>query len=62
MKTHTEYFTFNTRAEREFINITDRVAGAVEASGVQEGMALVSAMHITAGIIGSFRGHQSNGM
>ena len=50
MKTHTEYFTFNTRAEREFINITDRVAGAVEASGVQEGMALVSAMHITAGV------------
>ena len=48
MTTHTEYFTFNTRAEREFIRITDRVAGVVEESGVQEGMVLVSAMHITA--------------
>ncbi len=50
MKAHTEYFTFNTRRQREFINITDRVADVVSASGVQEGMALVSAMHITAGV------------
>ncbi len=50
MKAHTEYFTFNTRRQHEFINITDRVADVVAASGVQEGMALVSAMHITAGV------------
>ena len=50
MRSHTEYFTFNTRTKREFINITDRVADVVEASGVREGMALVSAMHITAGV------------
>ena len=50
MKAHTEYFTFNTRKRREYINITPRVAKVVEQSGVQEGMALVSAMHITAGI------------
>jgi secondary thiamine-phosphate synthase enzyme len=50
VKAHTEYFTFNTRKRREYINITPRVAKVVEQSGVQEGMALVSAMHITAGI------------
>jgi secondary thiamine-phosphate synthase enzyme len=50
MKAHTEYFTFNTQRKREYINITDRVADVVDASGVQEGMALVSAMHITAGV------------
>ena len=50
MKAHTEYFTFNTRQKREFVNITGEVAGVVEASGIAEGMALVSAMHITAGV------------
>jgi secondary thiamine-phosphate synthase enzyme len=43
--------TFNTRDRRELIRITDDVAQAVRESGVQEGMALVSAMHITAGVI-----------
>ncbi len=50
MKSHTEYLTFNTRKEREYINITDKVEAAVGASGCREGMALVSAMHITAGV------------
>ena len=50
MMVHTEYVTFNTRREREYINVTERVEGAVRASGCQEGMALVSAMHITAGV------------
>ena len=50
MKSHTEYFTFNTRRHREYVNITDRVAQVVQASGVEEGMVLVSAMHITAGV------------
>jgi secondary thiamine-phosphate synthase enzyme len=50
MKFHTAYLTFNTRKEREYINITDKVEEAVHASGCQEGMALVSAMHITAGV------------
>src|SRR6185312_5235322 len=50
MKTHTAYFTFETRRHREYINITDRVAAEVAASGVAEGMVLVSAMHITAGV------------
>jgi secondary thiamine-phosphate synthase enzyme len=50
MKSHTEYLTFNTRHHREYINITDKVADAVAKSGVREGMVLVSAMHITAGV------------
>ncbi|NOZ24390.1 MAG: YjbQ family protein [Planctomycetes bacterium] len=50
MKSHTEYLWFNVKAKREFINITDKVEDALAKSGVQEGMALVSAMHITAGV------------
>ncbi|MFA5039334.1 MAG: secondary thiamine-phosphate synthase enzyme YjbQ [Candidatus Omnitrophota bacterium] len=50
MNTLTEYLWFNTRQEHEYINITDRVEALVSKSGVKEGMALVSAMHITAGV------------
>jgi secondary thiamine-phosphate synthase enzyme len=50
MKTATEYLWFNTRKHREYVNITDRVQGVVRTSGIQEGMVLVSAMHITAGV------------
>ena len=50
MKFATEYLKFNTKKHREYINITDRVAEAVRKSGVREGMVLVSAMHITAGV------------
>lgn len=50
MKFATEYLTFNTRRRREFINITEEVRRVVRASGIREGMVLVSAMHITAGI------------
>jgi len=50
MKSHTEYLTFHTHQHREYINITDKVADAVSKSGVREGMVLVSAMHITAGV------------
>lgn len=50
MKSHTEYLTFHARTRREYFNITSKVEGAVAASGVEEGMVLVSAMHITAGV------------
>jgi len=50
MKFATEYLWFNTRNKREYINITDKVEEVVQKSGVQEGMVLVSAMHITAGV------------
>jgi secondary thiamine-phosphate synthase enzyme len=50
MKAHTEYLTFKTREREEFVNITRQVENAIAKSGVQEGMALVSAMHITAAV------------
>ena len=50
MKSHTEYLTFNTRKHREYVHITPQVEAAVDKSGVREGLALVSAMHITAGV------------
>ena len=50
MKAQTKYLTFNTRKHREYINITDEVEQVVADSGIAEGMVLVSAMHITAGV------------
>jgi secondary thiamine-phosphate synthase enzyme len=50
MKSRTEYLTFNLPARMAFENITDRVAEIVEKSGVQEGLVLVNAMHITASV------------
>jgi secondary thiamine-phosphate synthase enzyme len=50
VKAHTEYLWFNTKKKHEFINITPELEKALEKSGVQEGLALVSAMHITAGV------------
>jgi len=46
----TDYLWFNTRQRQEFIRITDQVAAIVSRSGITEGMVLVSAMHITAGV------------
>ena len=50
MTIHTDYLFFHTKKRQEIIRITDEIAGIVERSGVREGMALVSAMHITAGV------------
>ncbi len=50
MKSHTEYVVLHTKARRELINLTSRIAAAVEKSGIKDGMILVSAMHITAGV------------
>ena len=50
MRFHTKYLWFNTEHHREYINITDEVESALEESGIKEGMILVSAMHITAGV------------
>ena len=50
MRAHTEYLWFETRKRHELVNITDRVAAIVDASAVQEGLCLVSAMHITSAI------------
>jgi secondary thiamine-phosphate synthase enzyme len=50
MRSHTEYLWFETKERREYIDITDQIEAILEKSRVQEGMVLVSAMHITAGV------------
>lgn len=50
MKVLTEYLTFHTRKHREYVHITPQIEALVKKSGVREGMVLVSAMHITAGV------------
>ena len=50
MRSHTVYMTFNTDERRTFVRITEDVQEAVDDAGVKEGLALVSAMHITAGV------------
>jgi len=47
---HTHYLWFNTKKRQEIIDITDDVMEEVRNSGVQEGMVLVSAMHISASV------------
>ncbi|MFC1563006.1 secondary thiamine-phosphate synthase enzyme YjbQ [candidate division KSB1 bacterium] len=46
----TEYMTFNTQKQREYINITSDVDRVLKRSGIKEGMVLVAAMHITAAV------------
>ena len=50
MKVLTEYLKFHTKTHCAYIHITPQIESAVKKSGVQEGMVLVSAMHITAGV------------
>jgi len=50
MQTFTDYLWFNTKQRQEFVRITDDVAEIVKKSGVADGVALVSAMHITSGV------------
>ncbi|MEN6494803.1 MAG: secondary thiamine-phosphate synthase enzyme YjbQ [Thermoguttaceae bacterium] len=50
MKSSTEYLTFNVPKRMGFVNITSHVAGIVKQSGIQEGLCLVNAMHITASV------------
>ena len=50
MPVHTDYLWFHTKKRREVIRITDEVSAIVSASGVREGLVLVSAMHITSAV------------
>ncbi len=50
MKSLTDYLSFNTPHRRDFVNITPQVEELVKKSGVQEGLVLVNAMHITASV------------
>jgi secondary thiamine-phosphate synthase enzyme len=50
MKSFRKELWFEIPARRGFINITRQVADCLSESGVQEGLALVNAMHITASV------------
>jgi secondary thiamine-phosphate synthase enzyme len=50
MKSRTDYLVMNVPARRGFVNLTPEVERVVSESGVQEGMVLVNAMHITASV------------
>jgi secondary thiamine-phosphate synthase enzyme len=50
MKFHNEYLTFHTKKHRAYVHITPQIETILQKSGVKEGMVLVSAMHVTAGV------------
>jgi len=50
VKAHTKKLVLNITERMEFVNITHQVEEAVQESGVQEGLCLVNAMHITASV------------
>lgn len=50
MKSHTEYLELNVPQRFGLQNITPRVEAALSKSGIQEGLCLVNAMHITASV------------
>ena len=50
MKSITKYLTFNVPARMDFVHITNDVQEVVTESGIQEGLCLVNAMHITASV------------
>ena len=50
MKSKTEYLTFNLPARMAFENITPKIEAIVKPSGIQEGLMLCNAMHITASV------------
>jgi len=50
MKSHTIHLSFNIPARMGFVNITPQVEQTLRDSGIQEGLCLVNAMHITASV------------
>lgn len=50
MKHLTEYLWLEVPNRRGYINITSKIEDLVKKSGVKEGLCLINAMHITAGI------------
>jgi len=50
MKSITEYLTFNIPKRMDLVHITPEVERIVKKSGIQEGLCLVNAMHITASV------------
>ena len=50
MKSYRKELWFNAPQRRAFINITPEVTACLRESGIQEGLCLVNAMHITASV------------
>lgn len=50
MKSHRQELWFETPGRLAFLNITPQVEQALRQSGVQEGLCLVNAMHISASV------------
>ena len=50
MKSHREELWFHTESRREYVNITTQVERVILQSGIQEGLVLINAMHITASV------------
>ena len=50
MKPHTEYLTLHTKKRRELVHLTPTLEAILARSGVEDGLMLVSAMHITAAV------------
>jgi len=50
MKSRTDYLVMNLPGRRGFVNITGDVERVVRESGIEEGLVLVNAMHITASV------------
>jgi secondary thiamine-phosphate synthase enzyme len=50
MKSYREELWFHTESRREYVNITRQVEGVIDQSGIQEGLVLINAMHITASV------------
>ncbi len=50
MKSFTKELWFNTGKKKEFINITSEIEKLLTKSGIQEGLCLVNAMHITSSV------------
>jgi secondary thiamine-phosphate synthase enzyme len=50
MKSYREELWFETQTRRAYLNITPQVEAAVHKSGVQQGLVLINAMHISASV------------
>jgi len=50
MKSYRKELWFETTQRRQFINITSHVEACLRESGINEGLVLVNAMHITASV------------
>jgi secondary thiamine-phosphate synthase enzyme len=50
MKSHTQYLTFHLEERMGFLNITQDLQDFLAQTGIQEGLLLCNAMHITASV------------